>query len=132
MRDRVLYLLRYVICVCAFCIISSLVVATPAAPLQIQIGPNGAADTSSGAGQYKLSGTVVDALTGAPIRRAMVQLMGGQSQAVLTDEGGKFRFENLAQGQSVESTHISRDTQIPPADRPTMVTVGAGYVAAGV
>ena len=52
---------------------------------------------------------MVDALTGAPIRRALVQLMGGQSQAVLTDEGGKFRFENLAQGE-VESTHISRDT----------------------
>ncbi len=124
MCDRVSHLLRYVICVCAFCIISSLVVATPAAPLQIQIGPNGAADTSSGAGQYKLSGTVVDALTGAPIRRAMVQLMGGQSQAVLTDEGGKFQFENLAQGQAVIYAHKPGYTD-SSGESPIRVMIGA-------
>ena len=125
MRDRVLHLLQYVIFVCAFCIISSLVVASPAAALQNRLSLNGAGDTSSGAGQYKLSGTVVDALTGAPIRRALVQLMGGQSQAVLTDEGGKFRFENLAQGECGINAHKPGYID-SSGGRPTMVTVGAG------
>jgi len=125
MRDRILYLLRNVILVCAFGVASSLVLARPTAALQIQIGPspNGAADTSSGAGQYKLSGTVVDALTGAPIRRALVALMGVQSQAVLTDEGGKFRFENLAQGQGAIIAHKPGYTD-PSAGSPTTVTIG--------
>src|SRR5579864_5872360 len=101
MRYRVLHLLRYVVCACAF----ACVVARSAEALQVHVGSNGTSDAPSGAGQYKLSGTVVDAVTGAPIRRAMVQLMGMQSQAVLTDEGGKFRFENLAQDQAVIYAH---------------------------
>jgi hypothetical protein len=105
MRDMVMHLLRNVIVVCVFGVASCLVVARPAAAVQVHVGSNGASDASSGTGQYKLSGTVVDAVTGVPIRRAMVQLMGMQSQAVLTDEGGKFRFENLAQGQAVIYAH---------------------------
>lgn len=79
--------------------------AKPADALQIVMGPPVVADKTSTTGQYALSGTVVDALTGAPIQRALVQLMGTQSQAVLTDEGGKFRFENLAQGQVIVNAH---------------------------
>lgn len=123
MRDSVLHLLRHVVLVCSLGVASCLVVSGPSAAIQIQIGPNGAAGTSSGAGQYKLSGTVVDALTGAPIRRALVQLMGGQSQAMLTDEGGKFRFENLAQGQAVIYAHKPGYTD-SPAGSSTRVTIG--------
>ena len=49
--------------------------------------------------------------------------MGGQSQAVLTDEGGKFRFENLAQGQGVINAHKPGYTD-SPAESPTTVTIG--------
>jgi len=122
MRDRVLYLLWNGILVCAFGVVSC-VVTKPAAALQIQIGPNGTAGTSSGPGQYKLSGIVVDALTGAPIRRALVQLMGVESQAVLTDEGGKFRFENLAQGQGVINARKPGYTD-SSGESPTRVTIG--------
>src|SRR5579862_3109359 len=122
MRDRVLYLLWNGILVCAFGVVSC-VVTKPVAALQIQIGPNATAGTSSGPGQYKLSGIVVDALTGAPIRRALVALMGVQSQAVLTDEGGKFRFENLAQGQIAIIAHKPGYTD-PSAGSPTTVTIG--------
>jgi hypothetical protein len=41
---------------------------------------------------------VVDSVTGAPIRRALVQMSGAQSQLALTDEAGKFRFEKLTAG----------------------------------
>jgi hypothetical protein len=105
MRDRVQHLLRNVILVCAFGVSSCLALAMPTEAVQIRTAPTEDQDKSNGAGQYKLSGTVVDAVTGVPIRRAMVQLMGMQSQAVLTDEGGKFRFENLAQGEAVIYAH---------------------------
>jgi Carboxypeptidase regulatory-like domain len=124
MRYRVLHLVRYVICVGAFGV-ASCAVTRPAAALQIQIGPgpNGAAGTSSGVGQYKLSGIVVDTLTGAPIRRALVQLVGMQSQVVLTDEGGKFRFESLAQGQGMVYAHKPGYTD-SSRESPTTVTIG--------
>ena len=68
MRHKVLHLLRYVIWVCAVAATSCVVVARPTEALQIRTAPTEDQDKSNGAGQYKLSGTVVDALTGAPIR----------------------------------------------------------------
>src|SRR5579862_4178098 len=123
MRDRALHLLRNVILVCAFGVASCLVLARPTEAIQVVLGPPVAIDKSTGTGQYTLSGTVVDALTGAPIRRALVALMGMQSQAVLTDEGGKFRFGNLAQGQGAIIAHKPGYTD-PSAGSPTTVTIG--------
>jgi hypothetical protein len=97
MRHRLLHLLRSVIWVYVLAA-TSCVVPMPAEALQVVLGPPVATDKSTGTGQYTLSGTVVDAVTGAPIRRALVRLVPG-SQLALTDEGGKFRFENLAPGQ---------------------------------
>lgn len=99
MRHRLLHLLRSVIWVCVLAA-TSCVVPMPAEALQVVMSPPAAVDKSSSTGQYTLSGTVVDALTGAPVRRALVRLVGPQSQLVLTDEGGKFRFENLSRGQN--------------------------------
>jgi hypothetical protein len=123
MRHQVLHLLRYVIWVCAVAATSCVVAARPTEALQIRTAPTEDQDKSNGAGQYKLSGTVVDALTGAPIRRALVQLAGMQSQAVLTDEGGKFRFENLAQGQGMVYAHKPGYTD-SSRESPTRVTIG--------
>jgi hypothetical protein len=123
MRHQVLHLLRYVIWVCAVAATSCVVAARPTEALQIRTAPTEDQDKSNGAGQYKLSGTVVDALTGAPIRRALVQLAGMQSQAVLTDEGGKFRFENLAQGQGMVDAHKPGYTD-SSRESPTRVTIG--------
>ena len=122
MSDRVMHLLRNVILVFAFGA-GSCVMARPVAALQVVLGPPVATDKPSGTGQYTLSGTVVDALTGAPIRRALVALMGVQSQAVLTDEGGKFRFENLAQGQGMIYAHKPGYTD-SSRESPTRVTIG--------
>jgi hypothetical protein len=46
-----------------------------------------------------------------------------QSQAVLTDEGGKFRFENLAQGQGMVYAHKPGYTD-SSRESPTRVTIG--------
>jgi hypothetical protein len=123
MGDRLPHLLRYLIWLCAFGSASCLV-AGPAAGLQIPQSLNAAGDKSSGAGSYTLTGIVVDAFTGAPIRRALVQLVGPQSQLVLTIEGGKFQFENLAQGRCGIDAHKPGYTNLS-AESPTIFTVGA-------
>jgi hypothetical protein len=46
-------------------------------------------------GEYKLTGTVVNSVTGEPIRRALVRVSG---QAVLTDAEGKFEVDGLLEG----------------------------------
>src|ERR1700746_3413203 len=123
MGYKVLHLLRYLTWLCAFGTACCLM-ATPAAALQIRPGPDGTGDKSSSTGPYTLSGIVVDALTGAPIRRALVQLVGPQSRLVLTDEGGKFRFENLARGQgriNAQKPGYANSS----SESPTMVTIGA-------
>jgi hypothetical protein len=123
MGDRVSCRLRYLTLICAIGAASSAMVR-PAAALQIHNGPDGAGDKSGGAGIYTLSGSVVDATSGAPIRRALVQLVGGQSQLVLTDDGGKFQFENLAQGPC--GIHAQKPGYTNHTDQsPTMVTIGA-------
>jgi hypothetical protein len=52
-------------------------------------------------GPYRLSGTVVNSATGAPIRRALVQVYLGASHAMLTDGEGRFEFNDLPAGQTV-------------------------------
>jgi hypothetical protein len=123
MGDRIPYPLRYLIWFCAFGT-ASCVVARPAAAVQIRTGPDGAAGKSSGTGSNSLSGIVVDAVTGAPIRRALVQLVGSQSQRVLTGEGGKFQFENLAQGRCAITAHKPGYANLS-GESATRVTIGA-------
>jgi Carboxypeptidase regulatory-like domain len=50
-------------------------------------------------GSYHLTGSVVNSATGEPIARAMVQISGAISQAVLTSPEGTFEFTNLPEGQ---------------------------------
>jgi hypothetical protein len=123
MGYRLLHLWRYPIWICAFGAASS-VVGAPAAALQIRSVPDGAGAKSSDTGSYNLSGIVVDASTGTPIRRALVQLVGPQSQVVLTGEGGKFQFENLAQGRCAITAHKPGYANLTGESR-TMLTIGA-------
>lgn len=123
MGDRLLHPLRYLIWFCAFGA-ALCVVAAPAAAVQIRTGSDGAADKSSGTGSHTLNGIVVDAVTGVPIRRALVQLIGPQSQLVLTGEGGKFQFENLAQGRCAINAYKPGYAN-RTGESSTMVTIGA-------
>jgi len=48
--------------------------------------------------RFPLSGTVVDAVTGEPIRKALVQVYEAQQRTAFADDGGRFQFEGLPLG----------------------------------
>lgn len=48
--------------------------------------------------KYSLSGVVVNAVTGAPLKRALVELYAQQPRAMLTDTDGQFQFDGLPLG----------------------------------
>jgi hypothetical protein len=49
---------------------------------------------------YMLSGTVLNSVTGEPVRRAAVQVSGQGGSVALTDPGGHFVLEGLAEGNA--------------------------------
>ena len=49
--------------------------------------------------KYSVSGTVINAATGEPIRKALVQLYGAQQRTSFTDGDGHFQFEGIPAGQ---------------------------------
>jgi len=49
-------------------------------------------------GPARVEGVVVNALTGKPVPRALVHLLGGQSHAMLSGPQGEFTFENVPTG----------------------------------
>ena len=50
-----------------------------------------------------VTGMVVNAVSGVPIRHALVQVSGVSPAAVLTGPDGHFRFDNVPEGQAVIS-----------------------------
>jgi hypothetical protein len=57
------------------------------------------APTASRLEKFSVSGTVVDAVTGNPIRKALVELNGMQQRrTAFTDGDGRFQFEGVAAG----------------------------------
>ena len=50
--------------------------------------------------KYTLTGTVVNAATGAPVPRALVQIYVNGQKQVLTDSEGRFTFSALPEGQT--------------------------------
>lgn len=56
--------------------------------------------TSSSEATYKLSGTVIDSVTGEPIRRALVQINSQGERLAFTDSNGQFEFDNLPPGMT--------------------------------
>ncbi|HXJ87111.1 MAG TPA: carboxypeptidase regulatory-like domain-containing protein [Candidatus Binatia bacterium] len=47
---------------------------------------------------FFLSGSVINSVTGGPVRRALVQVSGHNGSAALTDAGGRFVLEGLREG----------------------------------
>ncbi len=45
--------------------------------------------------KYSVSGTVIDSVTGEPIRKALVQLYGAQQRATFSDGDGHFQFDEV-------------------------------------
>lgn len=59
-----------------------------------------AQDSASGNCPCTLKGVVLNAVTGAPIRNALVDSFAGSSASVLTDSDGAFHFDNLPAGSA--------------------------------
>jgi hypothetical protein len=66
-----------------------------------QTTPDETANSKTDGSRYSLSGTVINAVSGEPIRRAAVQLSGQNGGVALTDAGGRFVLEGLAEGSAV-------------------------------
>src|ERR1035441_2047982 len=49
--------------------------------------------------KYSVSGTVINAVTGEPVRKALVQLYGRQQRTVFSDGDGRFQFDGILAGQ---------------------------------
>ena len=60
--------------------------------------PDGVANSKTDGNSYSLSGTVINAITGEPVRRAAIQISGQNGSVALTDAGGHFVVEGLAEG----------------------------------
>ena len=60
--------------------------------------PDHNATPATNANSFSLSGTVLNSVTGEPIRRAAVQVSGRNGKMALTDAGGHFVIEGLAEG----------------------------------
>jgi hypothetical protein len=76
--------------------------------------------------KFSLSGTVVNSVTGEPIRRALVQIYMGPEPAMLTDSNGKFEFSNLPSGQTsiaVRKPGFPGEQEMG-RDGPTMADIG--------
>jgi hypothetical protein len=66
--------------------------APPGTPSDETAGP------TSDANSFSLLGTVLNSVTGEPIRRAAVQVSGQSGKIALTDAGGRFAIDGLARG----------------------------------
>lgn len=60
--------------------------------------PDETVTPATDANSFSLSGTVLNSVTGEPIRRAAVQVSGQNGKMALTDAGGHFVIEGLAEG----------------------------------
>jgi len=66
----------------------------------VAVGQDVGANSGSDENKYTLNGTVLNAATGAPVPRALVQIyVNGQRQA-MTDSDGRFTFSGLPEGQT--------------------------------
>lgn len=64
----------------------------------------GQAVITNQAPRHTVTGTVTNAITGEPVRRALVQMNGPVSAAMLTGADGRFQFADVPEGQIFFST----------------------------
>jgi Carboxypeptidase regulatory-like domain len=71
--------------------------AQTAGTVQVYPGPIAPA-TQSHVERFTVAGTVINAATGEPIRKALVQINGPQQRTAFTDGDGRFQFEAVPAG----------------------------------
>ena len=94
------------------------------------------AQSDNAPGQFKLTGSVVNAVTGEPIRRALVQIEGNLELSALTDANGHFEFAGLPAMQAhvtARKPGFFADEELEDAHaEPTTILVGADTEAVAV
>ena len=59
------------------------------------------ASAGSESRKYTLEGAVINLVTGTPLSRVLVEIMGNSQRTALTDQDGRFQFEGMTAGQQV-------------------------------
>ncbi|HEY4899300.1 MAG TPA: carboxypeptidase-like regulatory domain-containing protein [Terriglobales bacterium] len=80
------------------CALQSSARAQTADTIQVWSSPAPPSNPSRGE-KYTVAGTVINAVTGEPIRKALVQLRGLQQRTTFTDGDGRFQFDGISAGQ---------------------------------
>ena len=89
-----------------FAVTSTAVLCTAALDANGASAANGgtnAFEQTTDESDYSLTGIVVNSVTGAPIRSALVQITFSRQLSTLTGSDGKFKFEGLPSGQTAVS-----------------------------
>src|SRR5215471_9787565 len=76
---------------------------------------------------YKLAGSVINSVTGEPVRRAVVELLVGSERLDFTDANGQFEFDNLRAGQAalrVRKPGFIEGSEAGPGAGPQMAKIG--------
>jgi hypothetical protein len=93
------------------------------------------AQFAQGAASYPIRGTVLNAVTGAPIRGALVQIYANRQRSVLTGADGSFQFADVPAGtvnlnvqkpgfftaQAIQSPRAQASFAISGPDQPPVV-----------
>jgi hypothetical protein len=100
--------------------------------------------SQSHAEKYSVAGTVLDAVTGEPIRKALVQINAQQSRTSFTDGDGRFQFEGIPAGiasltcqkpgyfdEQAMHTTMATTVQVGPNARPAVVMLTPEAVITG-
>jgi hypothetical protein len=79
-------------------------------------------------GRFNITGTVVNALSGAPIRGALVRLQGTEMRSTMADAGGHFEIDGLPSGvasvSAMRQGFDSRDRR--QQEKQTQIKIGPG------
>jgi hypothetical protein len=118
----------------ALLLVTAALVATSFAQLT-QFPNSQNTSTAAQPGDIRLTGTVVNSVTGEPIARALVQLSGRQPSAALTDGSGRFYFEGLSESQvflTARKPGFFSDQELQRGGRPVFLQIVPGMHAVTV
>jgi hypothetical protein len=103
-----------------------------------------APSNAASAEKFPVSGTVIDAATGEPIRKALVQINGAQGRTAFTDGDGRFQFEGMPSGPITISaqkqgyfgeqempSHTARQVEVGPNSESVVLKLTPEAVIAG-
>ena len=84
--------------VALWCAGSSLLLAQESGAVQVYSGPPQSSTVPNSTERFSITGSVIDAVTGEPVRKALVQLDLGRQLTTFSDGDGRFQFENIPAG----------------------------------